>query len=90
MLVPTLRANTGREQMQQKTCVVARLFDHLVDTGEQRRRRVDAERLSSLQIDHQLVFNRRLHRQVSRLLPFEDAVDVAGRAAVLINEVGTV
>src|SRR5262252_7423462 len=37
----------------------------------------DAERLSSLEVDHQLVFGRRLYRQVGRLLAFEDAVDVA-------------
>src|ERR1700745_4189526 len=31
------------------------LFDHLVGTGEQRGRYVQAERLGSLEIDHQLV-----------------------------------
>ena len=32
-----------------------------------------------------LVLGRRLHRQVGRLLALEDAIDVAGRAAILIN-----
>ena len=40
---------------------------------------VEAERLGGLEVDHQLVLGRRLHRQVGRLLALEDAVDVAGR-----------
>jgi hypothetical protein len=38
------------------------LFDDLVGAGEQRRGHVEAERLGGLEIDHQLVFHRRLHR----------------------------
>ena len=38
------------------------LFDHLVGSGEQRRRNVDAKRLRSLEIDHQLEFCRLLDR----------------------------
>ena len=36
---------------------------------------------------HQLVLGRRLHRQVGRLLALEDAIDVAGRAPVLVDEI---
>ena len=32
----------------------------------------------SLEVDHQLVLDRRLHREVGRLLAPEDAIDVAG------------
>ncbi len=46
----------------------ASLLDHLVGTGEQRRRYLDSERLRSLEIEHQLVFGRCLHWQVGGLL----------------------
>jgi signal transduction histidine kinase len=65
-------------------------FDHLVGAGEQRWWDGQPERLRSPQIDCKLVFGRRLHRQVGGLLAFEDAIDVTGGAAELIDEVGTV
>jgi hypothetical protein len=37
------------------------------------------------EIDRQLVFDRRLHRQVGRLLALEDAIDVTGRSTILIG-----
>ena len=62
-----------------------RSFDHLVGTHLQSWRHVEAERLGGLEIEHRFVLGRRLHRQVCRLLAFEDAIDVAGRAPVLID-----
>ena len=64
-------------------------LDHLVGTGEQCRRHLQAERLSGFEVDHQLVLGRRLHRQVGGLLAFENAIDVAGGAAVWIDRIRT-
>ena len=67
-----------------------RLFDDLVGAREHRGRHIEAERLGGLEIDHQFVLGRRLHRQVGRLLALEDAVDIGGRAAILVNQIGPV
>jgi hypothetical protein len=62
---------------------------HLVGAREHGRRHVEAERLGGLEVDHQLVLGRRLHRKVGRLLALEDAIDVAGREPVLVEEIGS-
>src|SRR5262249_37693598 len=61
------------------------LFDHLVDAGEKRRRHGKTKRLGGLEIDRQLVFGRRLYRRIRWLLPFEDAIDITGRPAALVE-----
>ena len=67
-----VRANTDRMRRSK-----VRLFDHLVGAGKQRRRHGQSKRLRRFEIDHQFVLGWRLHRQVSRLLALEDAIDVA-------------
>ena len=49
-----------------------------------------AERLSGLEVEHEFIFVRRLHRQVGGLLTFEDAIGVAARAVKLVDGVGAV
>jgi len=46
---------------------------------------VEAERLGGLKADHCLEFCGLLHRQVGRLLAFEDAINVAGCQSVLVG-----
>src|SRR6516162_10032838 len=57
-------------------------LDHLVGGREQRRRHLEAERPSGLEVDHQFVLGRRLNRHVGGFLVSEDAIDVACRAPV--------
>jgi hypothetical protein len=66
------------------------LLNHLVNPSEQRGWHCEAERLRGLEIDHQLVFGRRLHRQIGWLLALEDAVDVAGRAPELVDVIRSI
>src|SRR5215469_2514239 len=65
-------------------------FDHLVGTGEHRCRHVETERLRGLEVDHQLVFGGRLHWKVGNLLALKNAIDVAGGATELIEEISSI
>ena len=69
---------------------MARLFDDLVGTGKQRGWHFQAERLRSLEVDHQFVFGRCLHRKVCGFCALEDAIDVAGRAPALVHKISDV
>ena len=46
--------------------------------------------MAVLRLIDELVLGRRLHRQVGGLLAFEDAIDVASRAPVLVDEIGPI
>jgi len=49
-----------------------------------------ADCLGSREVDHQFVFDRRLHRQVGWLLALENAIDVAGGTAILVTQIAPV
>jgi hypothetical protein len=65
-------------------------FNDLVGERKQRRWHIEAERLGGLEVNRQLVPGRRLNRQVSRFLAFEDAIYVARRAPVLVDRIRSV
>src|SRR6266516_2972751 len=67
-----------------------RSFDHFVGAREHGRRHLDAERLSSPEVDGKLEFGRLLNRQVSRLGAFQDAIDIERRLAKLTGRIDAV
>ena len=69
---------------------IASLFDHLVGEREHRWRNFEAERFRRLEVDHKLVFGRRLYRQLGRLLALENAIDVSSRLPVLVSSIRSI
>src|SRR5215475_3857585 len=60
-------------------------FNHLVGAGEQGVWNGQSKSLGGLDVDHQLILGRGLHRQISWLLALEDAIDITGRALVQVD-----
>src|SRR5262249_51900073 len=60
-------------------------LNHLVGAGEHGGGEVEAKCLGSLEIEHRLVFGRRLNREFTRLLAPQNAIDVGSRPSPLIN-----
>src|SRR6516165_10011224 len=81
----TLRSANAMSALCQKRTLERRLFDNLVGTAKQRWRYGEAECFGSLEVDDQLDGGRRLHRQIGRLLAFEDAIDISGRTTILVE-----
>src|SRR5215475_8739007 len=71
---------------QQHSCS----FDHLVGEREQIVGDVDAERLGSLEIDHELEFGYLHDGQVTWLLAFENATNIEANLTVHVGDAGAV
>ena len=66
------------------------LFDDLVGAREQHRRKVEAERLGSLEIDDEFELGRLQHRKVGRLVALENSANVDTGLAIRIYNAGAV
>src|SRR5215469_6778909 len=66
------------------------LFDHLVGEREHAGRNSEGERFGGLEINNQLEFGRLHHRQISRPLALEDAVNIRRRSTPLVNHVSPI
>src|SRR6516162_8516635 len=67
-----------------------RVIRHLVSALLENPRHIETERPCGLEVDHQLVFARRLHRKVGRLLALEDAIDIGRCPSKIIGQVRSV
>ena len=65
----------------------SKLLNDLVGAGEERRRHIEAQRLRSLEIDHELIFRWRLYRQVGWLGTTEDAIGISGYPTELVDRI---
>src|SRR5262245_59468050 len=68
----------------------ARSFDHLVGASEQGRWDFEAKCFRGREVDDDLEFGRRLHRQVGGFLASEDTVDITGGAPILVDVVNSI
>src|SRR5262245_53242657 len=66
------------------------LFDQIVSASEERLRNGESECLGSLEIDSKLIFGRRLHWQISRLLALQDPISIGRRTPMLIDKIRTI
>ena len=65
-------------------------LDDFVGGGEQRRRDGEAEGFGGLEVDDQFETRRLLDRQIAGSCTFQDLVDVADRAAEIIEEIRSI
>jgi hypothetical protein len=73
-----------------ETVEVPPLLQHLVGTRKEGGRDFEPERLGRVEVNDQVILDRRLHRKLGCLLALEDTVDVTGGASVLLYVIDTI
>src|SRR5262249_52001489 len=68
----------------------SRSLDQPVGKDEHIERNLQPNRLGGIEIDHQLEFHRRLHRQIAGLLALEDTVDIGRSLPIKVDKIGAV
>ena len=66
--IPTEFCALQRKSLSANNCHNQQLFDDLVGAQQNRRGYGKTERLGGLEIEEQIVFRRKLHREIARLL----------------------
>src|SRR5262252_1365416 len=66
------------------------LFDYLVGAQHNRWRYRKAQRLGGLAVQDHLELGRKLHREITRLLAAQDAIDIGGGTTKGVYQVGSV
>src|SRR4029450_3761545 len=69
---------------------MAPLLDHVVGAGDQDRRDIEAQSLRSLEVDDQRELAGSLDRQLARLGPFWNAVNVSPRPPEQVSQIGAI
>ena len=66
------------------------LFDDLIGALLQKQRHVESKRLSGFEVNHELLFGRRLHRKFTRVRSAQNAIDIGNRSAKNVREVRSI
>src|SRR6516162_3939553 len=66
------------------------LFNHLIGSNQKLLWYIEAERVGGLEVNHQFIFGRCLHRQIGWLLALQDAIDVTGSSTELSRKVSRI
>src|SRR6516225_2117293 len=66
------------------------LFDHLGGAQQNRWGYGKTERRGGLAVHGHLVFRRQLHREITRLLAAQNAIDIGGGTTPVVSRVGSV
>jgi hypothetical protein len=86
-LIADIAARRIRAKLRRVSANNSSLFEHFIGTARQRQWDGNAKRFGRLQIDVHLDFSCLLHRQVSRLIAFENSANVDSGEAMRISDV---